>query len=112
MDKELQRVFSLPADGNWLILVGIMKTATVSKVREDLDEVLKWVKSGESVALTKGGETVAKLVPAVDGQGEGTDVDAESGGLPDFRAYQKRVFGDKVAPCSMPILDEPRADRF
>ena len=84
-----------------------MKTATVRKVREDLDEVLQWVKSGESVALTIKGETVAKLVPVVDGQAQ-----EESGGLPDFTAIRKQIFGDRVAPCSMPILDELRADRF
>jgi hypothetical protein len=32
--------------------------------------------------------------------------------IPDFRARQKELFGDRVLPDSQSILDDLRADRF
>jgi len=48
-----------------------------------------------------------KSKPAV-----GQPAPAASRVLPDFRARQKAIFGDRILPDSQEILDELRADRF
>ena len=81
-----------------------MKTASIRKVQHDLKEILQLVDSGESVEVTKRGKPVARIIPV--------RKQTEPPATPDFAQIQKDLYGDKVLPDSMSILNDLRENRF
>ena len=82
-----------------------MKTASIRKVQHDLKELLQWVDSGESIEVTNRGKPVARIVPV--------PVDStQPKGVPDFAQIHKDLYGDKVFPDSMNVLNDLREERF
>jgi antitoxin (DNA-binding transcriptional repressor) of toxin-antitoxin stability system len=82
-----------------------MKSASIREVRREFSRILKWVANGEEVAITRGLETVARLVPVARKKG----IRAK---MPDVVARLQKVFGRKVISDNMmkQILDENRTN--
>lgn len=70
----------------------LMKTATVADLRNDFRRVSAWVSEGQSVAITKRGRVVARLVPP-DGGAEAKD--RKPFKMPDFEAQRRAIWGNK-----------------
>jgi prevent-host-death family protein len=82
-----------------------MKTASIRKVQHDLKELLQWVDSGESIEVTNRGKPVARIVPVPEDSSQLRSV-------PDFAQIQQDLYGDKVFPDSMTVLNDLREERF
>lgn len=82
-----------------------MKTASIRQVRHDFGRILEWVANGETVAITKRRETVARLLPA-------TRARAARAKMPDVAVRLKKVFGRKIISdeAMKEILDESRGN--
>jgi prevent-host-death family protein len=66
-----------------------MKTATVADLRNHFPKVAAWVAEGHTIAITRRGKTVAKLVPP------GPPPSKKPFKMPDFRAQRKAIWGDR-----------------
>lgn len=64
-----------------------MKTATVRDLRNDFGKLETWIREGEQIEITKRGQPVARLVPAV--------VERKPVKI-DFMAQLKETWGDRV----------------
>jgi prevent-host-death family protein len=90
-----------------------MKTATIDRLKKDLDTVLNWVAHGEQVRISKRGRVLAVLTPAVSqtaspvpaGNGK------RNGKRPDFLARLKRIYGDKMLPANV-VLQAREQERY
>jgi prevent-host-death family protein len=82
-----------------------MKTASIREVRHDFSRILEWVADGEEVAITRRGETVARLLPA-------TRKKVARAKMPDVTARLQKVFERKIISdkAMKEILDENRRD--
>ncbi len=81
-----------------------MKAATIRQVHHDLGSVLDWVEAGESVAITRRGQTVAVLGPPA------APV-APAGPWPDFVARQRRIFGTRTLAGNSVVDDRESSGR-
>lgn len=66
-----------------------MKTATVTDLRNQFPRVAAWIEQGETVEITRGGKTFARLVPAKPKKPRRFK-------MPDIMARLRANFGDKV----------------
>ena len=69
-------------------MLTIMKTATVADLRNNFRRVSALIDNGESVNITKRGQVVARLVPAVNAPKKLVK--------PDWMAQIKEVWGDRI----------------
>jgi prevent-host-death family protein len=76
-----------------------MKTATVGEIQKNFAEVLKEIKAGEEIIVTKRGEPVAKIMA----MGPKRNID-----WPDFFEESIEIKGKPVSQ----IVAEEREDRF
>ena len=76
-----------------------MKIATVGEIQKNFSEVLKEIKAGEEIIVTKRGEPVAKITA----MGPKKNID-----WPDFFAEGIEIKGKPLSE----IVDEERTDRF
>jgi antitoxin (DNA-binding transcriptional repressor) of toxin-antitoxin stability system len=83
-----------------------MKTATVRQIQHNLNEVLAWVAEGETVAITRHKETVAKIVPA--------KRKAKPLAWPDFAARLKKIYprGNPKGKPASEVIKEMGEERF
>jgi len=66
-----------------------MRMASIKELRSDLGRILEWVLDGEELAVTKRGQTVARLLPVPRGK-------RKAGKMPDVATRLQKVFGGKV----------------
>jgi antitoxin (DNA-binding transcriptional repressor) of toxin-antitoxin stability system len=66
-----------------------MKTATVRDLRYDFPKIEAWLRSGETIEITKHSWPVGVISPARPPQSSAPE-------LPDFEARLKRLWGDRV----------------
>ena len=88
-----------------------MKTATIDRLKNDLDTVLDWVAHGEPVRISKRGRVVAMLTPAASQPSHAAANDKPNGKRPDFLARLKHTFGDKVLPGNI-VLQAREEERY
>ena len=81
-----------------------MKAATIRQVHHDLGSVLDWVEAGETVAITRHGQTVAVLGPPA-----APVVNAVC--WPDFAARQRRIFGTRTLAGNAVLDDRESSGR-
>jgi antitoxin (DNA-binding transcriptional repressor) of toxin-antitoxin stability system len=85
-----------------VIMLNIMKKATIREIQHNLSEVLSWVESGEEVQVLRRNKVVARLLPP----------QPQPSRSPDFVARAKAVWGDRPpgTPLSA-LVSESRGDR-
>lgn len=88
-----------------------MSVATVQQLGQDLPAWVALVRRGETVAITEGGQVVAKLSPASEAPSKSAPP-AGPARWPDFAARRRAVFGDKVLPAGtvQALIDEDRGE--
>lgn len=80
-----------------------MKTATIMQVQHNFSKVLRGLKSGEKIAITRHKQVVAELLPP--------SPDAKPV-FPDFEARARRTWGGEWSGASSDeLLRESRGDR-
>lgn len=85
-----------------VIMLNIMKTATVREIQHNLSEVLSWVESGEEVQVLRRNKVVARLLPP----------QPQPSRSPDFVARARSIWGDDPAGTPLSeIVSESRGDR-
>lgn len=67
-----------------VIMLNIMKTATIREMQHNLSEVLSWVERGEEVQVLRRNKVVARLLPPR----------PQPSQSPDFVARARAVWGD------------------
>lgn len=75
-----------------------MKIANVRTLRHDFGLVMDWIAEGQQVEIVKKGRVIALLSPP-------PRLKPKKFKLPDFKARQKRIFGDRVLPGNA-VADE------
>jgi antitoxin (DNA-binding transcriptional repressor) of toxin-antitoxin stability system len=78
-----------------------MKTATVRDLRYDFPKIEAWLEGGEEVLITKHAKPVGRILPP------GCEAGVSVPPLPDYRARQQRIWGDRV--FTQEEIDEMRA---
>ena len=89
-----------------------MKTATIERLKKDLDTVLDWVARGEWVQIRKGGRVLAVLTPAASQTAPVARADKGNGQRPDFLARLKRIYGDNPLPVTGAEIVAQDRDRY
>jgi len=79
-----------------------MRTATVREAQHNLPKILRSVSRGEVVEITRRNRVVARLVPAAP---------QPAGGLPDFVARARAIWGRTRRKPTSEIVIEARAER-
>ncbi len=81
-----------------------MKTATARELRNQFAVIAGWLEKGETVLLTRRGETLGRIIP-------------EPKAAPAARASRRALFAERFAPLAKPprrdlckILAENRGD--
>ena len=78
-----------------------MGPVNLKEARRRLGDLVRAAERGESVAITRRGKTVARLVPAVEGSGRG---------LPDLADFRRSI-RLKGEPMSRTVIAERREER-
>ena len=85
-----------------VIMLDIMKTATIRKMQHNLSEVLSWVQRGEEVHVLRRNKVVARLLPP----------QPQPSKSPDFVARARAVWGDSPKGAALSsVVSESRGDR-
>ncbi|AHF89209.1 hypothetical protein OpiT1DRAFT_00702 [Opitutaceae bacterium TAV1] len=81
-----------------------MRTATVADLRNNFARVSRWIEDGESVTITRRGQSFATLRPAARKK--------KKVEWPDFAARRRRIFPDGPPPGKplSEIVDEGRGE--
>jgi antitoxin (DNA-binding transcriptional repressor) of toxin-antitoxin stability system len=84
-----------------------MKTATVRELRGQFPRLLGWLQAGETVAISRRGRVVARLVPPAAEKSEAVR-------LPDFAAQRRAILGNRrprELPPSIVAVERESYDR-
>jgi antitoxin (DNA-binding transcriptional repressor) of toxin-antitoxin stability system len=81
-----------------------MAKASIRDLRYHFERVEAQLDHGEAVEITRRGRVVARLLPP--------ETSKKPVKMPDFRKRLKELWGDRVLPSSMGILDYDREERF
>jgi antitoxin (DNA-binding transcriptional repressor) of toxin-antitoxin stability system len=85
-----------------VIMLDIMKTATIREIQHNLSEVLSWVERGEEVQVLRRNKVVARLLPP----------QPQPSQSPDFVARARAVWGDGSRGTALSaIVSESRGER-
>ena len=85
-----------------VIMLNIMKTATIREIQHNLSEVLSWVERGEEVQVLRRNRVVARLLPP----------QPQPSRSPDFVARARAVWGEAPRGTALSaIVSESRGDR-
>ena len=88
--------------GRVCVIMTHMRTATVREAQHNLPKILRSVSRGEVVEITRRNRVVARLVPAAP---------QPAGGLPDFVARARAIWGRSRRNPTSEIVIEARAER-
>jgi antitoxin (DNA-binding transcriptional repressor) of toxin-antitoxin stability system len=77
-----------------VIMLNIVKTATIRQVQHNLSEVLSWVERGEEVQVLKRNKVVARLLPP----------EPSVSTAPDFLARARAIWGERPTGTALSAL--------